>query len=59
MTANKLKAMRARLGLTQEELAKQLGVTPNTVARWEQGIHAISPVVDRLLKVLACQIPAK
>jgi DNA-binding XRE family transcriptional regulator len=29
--------MRAELGLTQEDVAQALGVTPRTVLNWEQG----------------------
>lgn len=32
-----LRADRRRLGLTQAALAARLGVTPNTIARWERG----------------------
>ncbi|MDB6013122.1 MAG: hypothetical protein JWL65_5372 [Gammaproteobacteria bacterium] len=32
-----LKSTREFLGFTQKELAQTLGVTPNTVARWERG----------------------
>lgn len=37
MNADEIKALRAKLGLTQEELAKQLGVTVRTIANWESG----------------------
>ncbi len=33
----KLKDKRARLGLSQEQLAEQLGVTRQTIANWEKG----------------------
>ncbi|GIW41849.1 MAG: hypothetical protein KatS3mg076_2426 [Candidatus Binatia bacterium] len=32
-----IRKLRARLGLTQEELAHQLGITVGTVNRWENG----------------------
>lgn len=32
-----LKAQRLALGLSQRKLAEALGVSPNTVARWERG----------------------
>jgi len=36
-----LKQEREMLGLTQEGLAKELGTTRNTVARWEMGRHPV------------------
>lgn len=36
--AKEVKEMRLRLGLTQKELSKKLGVSLSTVARWEQGL---------------------
>lgn len=35
--ANSIAALRARAGLTQSELAQQLGVSENTIANWERG----------------------
>jgi len=32
-----VKALRLKLGFTQEQLAQQLGVSWGTVARWEAG----------------------
>ena len=37
ITAAELKALRKRLGVTQAELARAVGVAPNTLARWERG----------------------
>ena len=37
MTNSELKALRTRLGLTQRELARAIGVASNTLARWERG----------------------
>jgi len=36
-----LKEERARLKLTQKQLAERIGVAPNTVARWEQGVNPL------------------
>lgn len=41
LTASKLKLERECLGLTQEALAAELGVTRNTVARWEMGLYPV------------------
>lgn len=35
LTAEEVKAMRAKMGLTQEQLAVTMGVQLRTVARWE------------------------
>lgn len=39
MTPKHIKTIRAWLELSQAELAEQIGVSPNTVARWEMGIR--------------------
>ena len=37
LAAEEIRSRRLELGLTQAELAQRLGVTANTVARWERG----------------------
>jgi transcriptional regulator with XRE-family HTH domain len=37
MTGKQLRERRKAMGLTQEQLADILGVSPNTIARWERG----------------------
>src|SRR5579871_2954071 len=39
MTAGEVRVIRTKLGLTQAEFAKKVGVATNTVTRWEGG-HA-------------------
>lgn len=53
MTRTALKALRAALGWTQTQAARQLGVTRNTITRWEMGLHPIPHWVPRLLKLLS------
>lgn len=48
----KIRAWRELLGVTQSQLAEQLGVTLNTVWRWEVGEVPISPPAEKLLKKL-------
>ena len=55
MTGHELKALRQQMGLTQAELGEKLGVPWNTVARWEQGRHAISPLAEGALSLLRLQ----
>lgn len=54
---NAIKAKREMLGLTQNELAKVVGVTQGAVAQWENGISR--PGVDTLCKladVFRCKV---
>lgn len=49
MTPDELKAKRLSLNLSQGELAKALGVSVNTVARWERGEMNIHPLLSRAI----------
>ena len=49
VTPDEFKRRRRRLGLTQAQIAEQLGVAWNTVARWEMGIRRIPEMAVRLL----------
>lgn len=52
MTAIQLKRIRAKLKLSQSQLAAKLGVARNTVNRWEMGLRRISPMAERLIRTL-------
>lgn len=46
---NKLISLRKSAGLSQEELAGKIGVTRQTISKWELGLS--SPELDKLLKL--------
>lgn len=49
MTREELRSIRSKLGLSQAELARALGVHPNTLACWERGDKEIgNPDLVRL-----------
>ena len=55
----KLKALREQRGLTQEELAEQLGITRQSVSKWELGINEPDlPTIRSLCKILDCSYDA-
>jgi putative transcriptional regulator len=53
MTGSEVRRIRKRLGLTQVELAAKIGVTSNTVARWERGLVRVTEPVARLIRLVA------
>ncbi|MGO9602616.1 MAG: DUF1870 family protein [Candidatus Binataceae bacterium] len=55
MTTVEIRAIRAKLRWTQVALAEAIGVTSNTVARWERGEMAISEPAARLLRKIAAE----
>lgn len=64
MNGKELRKRRKALGLTQEALAGELGVTANTIARWERGEiprdgGPLPSWVDRILKQIEAELPIK
>ncbi len=47
------KFARKAMGIRAADLAQILGVTPETVSRWETGVHPIDPMALALLALLA------
>jgi putative transcriptional regulator len=49
-----IKAIRLKLGFTQEDLARRLGLSLSTVSKWEQGLFSPSRLarekIEELLK---------
>lgn len=52
MTGQELKEWRRKWGLSQEELAKHLGVFRFSVSRWETGTRAIPSFLSLALEAL-------
>jgi len=50
--ALKIKTAREEAGLTQEELAKMVGVHRLTVLKWENGQTEPSPMAKNMLRIL-------
>jgi transcriptional regulator with XRE-family HTH domain len=55
MTGKQLRSLRAKLGLTQKQLAEKLAVSSNTVARWERDEVEISEPIARLIRMTAAK----
>lgn len=49
MDGAELRRIRERLGWTQQQLADELGVAANTVARWERGELGMRESTERLI----------
>jgi transcriptional regulator with XRE-family HTH domain len=52
MDGTELRAIRKKLGLSQHQFAKELGIHWNTLARAERGEHGISGSVEKLARLL-------
>ena len=50
MQGKELKAIRQRMKLTQEQFAELVGVTANTVARWERDEMVMREPAARLIQ---------
>ena len=52
LSANDIRAIRARFGLTQSELARLLHLGANTISRWESGRNVQTEAMEMLLRLL-------
>lgn len=52
MSKEEIKQIRKRLRWSQEQLARELGLSFSTISRWERGESHPSPAAQRLLKDL-------
>ena len=53
--ARKIKELRSKLGLTQEQFAAKVGVTFSTVNRWENGKTVPSKLAQRQFEQFCAQ----
>jgi putative zinc finger/helix-turn-helix YgiT family protein len=47
-----IRFLRTHLGCSGVDFAKHMGVKPETVSRWENGHDVMSPLADRLLRLM-------
>jgi len=59
VTAEELRRIRLRLGLTQAAFAARVGVTANSLARLERGERGVSETLAILVRLLAQPVPAR
>ena len=59
MTGDEVQRLRKQLGKTQVELGELLGVSGNSIARWERGEMGVRESAARLLRLLAQQRPKR
>ena len=52
LSAEEIRTLRERLGLTQSELARLLRLGANTVSRWESGRNVQAAAMDVLLRLI-------
>jgi transcriptional regulator with XRE-family HTH domain len=58
MTPAELQRWRRRRRLTQDQAAELIGVTRNSVNRWEMGLHPISRRTARMIEMLGAVFSA-
>ena len=51
--AGRVRALRQHLGLTQEELAREMGTRQQTISEWETGMYRPRGLSERLLSMVA------
>ncbi len=53
--ANKVRALRRHMELTQDEMARELGTRQQTISEWETGMYRPRGLSERLLGMVAEQ----
>lgn len=51
--ADTIKALRQHMGLTQEEMSKELGTRQQTISEWETGMYKPRGATRTLLNIIA------
>lgn len=57
LTAAEIRYLRKYLGWSGADFAKHMGVTPESVSRWENDREQMGPVADRLLRLMVVSRP--
>ena len=55
LSAEEARFLRKCLGWSGKDFAEHMGVTQETVSRWENGKEPMGPVADRLLRLILAQ----
>lgn len=54
-SGKRLRAIRERVGISQQELGQRAGINPNSISNWELGIaYPQYPAIRKLCKALGC-----
>lgn len=48
-----IRGLRRHLGLTQEEMAREMGIRQQTISEWERGLYKPRGASARLLSIIA------
>jgi transcriptional regulator with XRE-family HTH domain len=56
MKPDELRRRREALGMTQDDLARELGVKMMTVSRWERGVYPIPRHIGLAIEAVNLQI---
>jgi putative zinc finger/helix-turn-helix YgiT family protein len=59
LIARELRFLRQFLGQSSKDFARTLGVTAETLSRWENAKRDIPPVVDRVVRLLVVNTPPR